>query len=432
LLGHPIFSILHSLRCLASRMDGGDLLVVQPRHQAREHLQEALRLAETFSGEDCPHMEIGKSSGFRPYPSTFLGPGAVESIYGRCQELGCDRVFVNAPLSGVQLRNLERAVKCDVIDRIGLIIGIFAQRAQTKEAKLQVELAKLEYESSRLVRVMDASGMRGAFGEGREVVSARDRGSSGSSGLGGGGPGERELALQKSRIGRRKRMLKKRIEDVRKTRALQRKGRKRNNAPTVAVVGYTNAGKTTLVSKLTNKHLRSDDMLFATLDPAVKRLDLPSGKFALLVDTVGFISDLPVQLVDAFQATLEEVQEASIILHVLDASIPDVLEQRESVIQILRELGLKDEDLSERVIEVWNKADNMPDIPDLWTPGSYQSPKNEFMGEGLMSQFGRRPGRGCSARVMVSALNGFGLDALLHEVEQKVVAVTGSRPWAPS
>eukprot|EP00887_Chlorella_sp_A99_P005965 scaffold29.g5965.t1 len=361
-----------------------DMLVVHPRVQPVHHLQEALRLAESLTGGHCPHICVGPSKQLRPAPATFFGRGTVDLVRQQAQAQGAQRIFLNAKLSGVQQRNLEAAWGAPVLDRVALILGIFAQRARTHEARLQaralVELAELDYKASRLVRTADpTTGKRRGFGLGGEVevVSARERGrsGSGSGGLGGAaGGGESELQLQQRRIGERRKVLLRRLEEVRRTRAVQRAARRRSGKPQVAVVGYTNAGKSSLVTALTGSEVGAADALFATLDPTLRRARLPSGREAVLSDTVGFISDLPVSLVAAFRATLEEVVEADVLLHVLDASSPHVLEQRAAVLRVLRELGVSQQRLREGVIEVWNKADLLrAEAEESGTEGSTQA-----------------------------------------------------------
>lgn len=272
-----------------------------------------------------------------------------------------DAVFVNTLLSGVQQRNLEVAWGKPVLDRVGLIIEIFNAHAETKEAKLQSELAALMYMKTRLVRVRGPGGRLafGASGE-AEVVSARGRASGGQGFM--SGAGETELQLQRRRIQERRLSLLAQIEDVRRTRAIQRSSRKRHGGSfgqelvTVAVVGYTNAGKSTLVSALSQADLYSDDRLFATVDPRLRSVILPSGRKTLLSDTVGFISDLPIQLVEAFHATLEEVAEADMLVHVLDSSAPDLAEHRSTVLQVLQQIGVSQDKIN-NMIEVWNKID---------------------------------------------------------------------------
>ncbi|KAL3161798.1 hypothetical protein ABBQ38_008890 [Trebouxia sp. C0009 RCD-2024] len=342
------------------------LLVVHPKQKSSALLQEALRLAESYAGAACPHIKAGPARHHSITPSTYFGPGVVQNIQDSCTAYEPSKVFVNAALTPVQQRNLEVAVGVPVLDRVGLIIDIFAQRARTREARLQVELASLEYRSSRLVRVLDtATGQRLGFGVdgATEVVSARERGRSGSTsgGLGGaGGGGQSEIQLQRQRVVARRKALQRKLSEVQRTREVQRAGRRRSGKPVLAVVGYTNAGKSSLLQALTRKDSGVEDRLFATLDPALRRVHLPSGREAILSDTVGFISDLPHQLVNAFKATLEEVCEADLLLHVLDASSPDVQQQRSAVLQVLRDLGISEARLQNSLVEVWNKTDLLP------------------------------------------------------------------------
>ncbi|CAH9110808.1 unnamed protein product [Cuscuta epithymum] len=360
-----------------------NILVVQPRLKPdsalKLKLEEALNLANSleeqrdgsyeteFSEKSIPpHIVVQNPAAKHPRADTYFGVGTVNTIKCHINALdsegGVDAVFVNAMLSGVQQRNLAREWGKPVIDRVGLIIEIFNAHAQTKEAKLQAELAALMYKKSLLVRSRGPGGRSsfGAMGE-AEVVSARGRGSGGRGFI--SGAGESELQLQRRRILERRMQLLSEIKEVRRTRALQRASRKRHGGgsnghiiATVAVVGYTNAGKSTLVSALTDSYLYSDDRLFATVDPKLSSVILPSGKKVLLSDTVGFISDLPVQLVEAFHATLEEVVEADVLMHVLDSSAPNLDEQRETVLQVLEQIGVSEEKL-ENMIEVWNKID---------------------------------------------------------------------------
>lgn len=359
--------------------------MVQPRVRPNANLQaklnEALNLANSLdeqrdgffstdlSHKDSPpHVVVQNplSSSAKGRSDTYFGPGTVENI--KChihaiesQQGELDAVFVNAILSAIQQRNLERAWDKPVLDRVGLIIEIFNAHAYTKEAKLQAELAAIMYKKSRLVRVRASDGRYtfGTRGE-AEVVSARGRGSGGRGFI--SGAGETELELQRRRISERRKRLLAEIEDVRKTRAVQRAGRRKQgvlDAPglaTVAVVGYTNAGKSTLVSALSDSDLYSDDRLFATVDPRVRGVTLPSGRKVLLSDTVGFISDLPVQLIEAFHATLEEVVEADLLVHVLDSSASNLEEQRQAVLDVLRQIGVSGKKI-EDMIEVWNKID---------------------------------------------------------------------------
>ncbi|GAA0165812.1 hypothetical protein LIER_21120 [Lithospermum erythrorhizon] len=338
------------------------MFVVQPRLRPQPtlnaKLNEALNLANSLHQQthpDVPPFLVVQNPVARAIRAdTFFGRGTVDMV--KCNLNAQDRVdavFVNAILSGVQQRNLERAWNTPVLDRVGLIIEIFNAHAQTKEAKLQAELAALIYKKSRLVRVRGIDGRNtfGSTGE-AEVVSARGRGSGGRGFI--SGAGETELQLQRRRISDRRNQLLCEIKEVRRTRAVQRAARK--GRPTVAIVGYTNAGKSTLVSALSDTSLYCDDRLFATVDPKLRGVELPSGRVVLLSDTVGFISDLPVQLVEAFKATLEEVVKADLLVHVLDSSAPDLPQQRESVLQVLEHIGVSEQKL-QNMIEVWNKID---------------------------------------------------------------------------
>jgi GTP-binding protein HflX len=242
----------------------------------------------------------------------------------------------------VQQRNLEKAWKCKVIDRTGLILEIFGARARTHEGRLQVELAALTYQQSRLVRSWThLERQRGGFGF-----------------L--GGPGESQLEMDRRLIRDRIAKLKEELDGLRRTRALHREARKRVPYPVVALVGYTNAGKSTLFNRLTRAEVMAKDLLFATLDPTMRRLALPSGRQAILSDTVGFISDLPTHLVAAFRATLEEVTEADLVLHVRDVSHPDTEAQKADVETVLTELGLADE-VAGGMVEILNKIDLLDD-----------------------------------------------------------------------
>ncbi|KAK3146217.1 hypothetical protein QOZ80_3BG0263120 [Eleusine coracana subsp. coracana] len=359
------------------------LLVVQPRLRPGglldSKLAEALNLANSleeprdgfyqaeFATKGAPpHLVVqNPASRGRSHADTYFGPGTVDNVkcYLRASESeeGLDAVFVNAIISGIQQRNLEVVWGKPVLDRVGLIIEIFNAHAETKEAKLQAELAALMYMKTRLVRVRGPGGKLtfGSSGE-AEVVSARGRGSGGRGFI--SGAGETELQLQRRRIQERRVRLLAQIEEVRRTRAIQRSNRKRHGGSfgqelvTVAVVGYTNAGKSTLVSALSETDLYRDDRLFATVDPRLRSVILPSGRKALLSDTVGFISDLPVQLVEAFHATLEEVVEADMLVHVLDSSAPNLEEHRSTVLQVLQQIGVSEEKIN-NMIEVWNKID---------------------------------------------------------------------------
>jgi len=310
--------------------------------------------------------------------ATLLGEGQVA---GQADPLAEHRVtvaIVDAALSPVQQRNLERAWGCKVIDRTGLILDIFGERAATREGTLQVELAHLDYQRSRLVRSWThLERQRGGFGF-----------------L--GGPGETQIEADRRLITDRIVRLKKELEQVRRTRGLHRSARKRVPFPVVALVGYTNAGKSTLFNALTGSGVIARDQLFATLDPTMRGLKLPSGRRVILSDTVGFISELPHELVEAFRATLEEVAEADIILHVRDAAHPETVAQRDDVFAVLEDMvadGTLDPAWPERTIEVMNKADLL----------------------GGVEQVPVRPGG-----VAVSAITGEGLDALKAMIDTRI------------
>jgi GTPase len=298
-------------------------------------LDEAIGLARAIN-LDVVGGEVVRLA--RPVPSTLIGSGSVDTIGAAIDEQKIGLVVVDGALSPVQQRNLERRWKAKVIDRTGLILEIFGARARTHEGRLQVELAALTYQRSRLVRSWThLERQRGGFGF-----------------L--GGPGESQLEIDRRLIGERIGKLKRELQDVKRTRALHREARRRVPFPVVALVGYTNAGKSTLFNRLTRASVAAEDLLFATLDPTMRRLGLPSGKTVILSDTVGFISDLPTHLVAAFRATLEEVTEADIVVHVRDAHHPDSAAQRADVLAVLTDLGLG-QLVEDGLIEVLNKID---------------------------------------------------------------------------
>ena len=313
-------------------------------------------------------------------PATYLGKGKVAEIAALVQEREAGLVVMDCPLSPVQQRNLEKAFKAKVIDRTGLILEIFGRRARTREGALQVELAHLAYQKSRLVRSWThLERQRGGFGF-----------------L--GGPGETQIETDRRLIQERIIRIERDLEGVKRTRALHRASRADVPYPIVALVGYTNAGKSTLFNRLTRAEVVAADMLFATLDPTMRQLELPHGGAAILSDTVGFISDLPTTLISAFRATLEEVRAADVILHVRDIAHADSEAQSRDVAAILVELGV--EGGGERVIEVWNKLDKLD--------GEHRA----ALLEGRAAEAG--------APLAVSALTGEGVGGLLGAIEARL------------
>jgi len=303
-------------------------------------------------------------------PAQLLGKGRAEEIGLIIEDEKPSVVVVNYKLTPVQQRNLEVLWKTKVIDRTGLILEIFGERAATKEGKIQVDLAMLEYQKSRLVRSW--------------THLERQRGGGGFM----GGPGETQIELDRRAISDRIAQLKRDLEQVRRTRDLGRKQRERVPFPIVALVGYTNAGKSTLFNKITGANVFAEDLVFATLDPTMRRLELKNGKTIILSDTVGFIADLPTTLVEAFRATLEQVQFADIILHVRDVSSPDHPWQRQDVINVLSELGV-DYAHDERIYEVLNKIDAVSpdDLQDMRRDAAFSGehifPVSAYTGEGI-------------------------------------------------
>jgi GTP-binding protein HflX len=399
--------IVHPHRHAPARENGAD-------RDPDARLAEAVRLAHAID-LDVRHAEIVNLG--RPVPATLFGRGTVERIgqivlpghierdqpakgektsakqarqerrKARHEEPTVALAVVNAPLTPVQQRNLERAWKCKVIDRTGLILEIFGARARTREGQLQVELAALTYQRSRLVRSWThLERQRGGFGF-----------------L--GGPGETQIETDRRLIGDRIVRLKRELDDVKRTRHLHRAARKRVPYPVVALVGYTNAGKSTLFNALTRADVTARDQLFATLDPTMRGLALPSGRTAILSDTVGFISDLPHELVNAFHATLEEVREADALVHVRDAAHGESEAQKQDVLTVLKEIGRANHiggEESDDIIEALNKIDLL-------------SPEDR---EALRARLARTN----AAQVAVSAVTGEGISELLALLDQRLSA----------
>jgi len=303
---------------------------------SQSRLDEAVNLtgALDFEVAGAEIVSIAK-----PRPATLFGTGTVDKIGEWIRDEEADLIMVNGQLTPIQQRNLERSWKAKVIDRTGLILEIFANRAQTREGSLQVQLALLSYQRSRLVRTW--------------THLERQRGGRGFL----AGPGERQIEIYRRLIGDKLAKLRRELEEVKRTRDLHRKARRRVPYPIVALVGYTNAGKSTLFNRLTRSDVFVEDMLFATLDPTMRGLELPSGRKVILSDTVGFVSDLPHDLVAAFRATLEEVLEADLIVHVRDVSSPETDAQKQDVLEVLKELGLQQVIDGAELVEALNKAD---------------------------------------------------------------------------
>lgn len=317
-------------------------------------------------------------------PATFIGKGKVEELGEYVREEEIDLVVMDCALSPVQQRNLEKVWHAKVIDRTGLILEIFGRRARTKEGTLQVELAHLGYQKSRLVRTW--------------THLERQRGGYGFL----GGPGETQIEADRRMIQERMIRIEHDLETVVQTRSLHRKKRKRVPYPVIALVGYTNAGKSTLFNRMTKAEVLAEDMLFATLDPTTRAIGLPHGGQAILSDTVGFISDLPTTLVAAFRATLEDVVEADILLHIRDISHGESDAQADDVEEVLGDLGITS-DGEQRIIEVWNKADLLPEHERLMLSGrkrDHRTPDNQ--------------------PILISALTGEGLDDLYAAIETRI------------
>lgn len=341
--------------------------------QAR--LEEAIGLALAIDLEPV-HSEVATVNS--PRAATLLGSGKLAELADIVKEQEAELVVVDHALSPVQQRNLEKELHAKVLDRTGLILEIFGRRARTREGRLQVDLAHLEYQRGRLVRSW--------------THLERQRGGGGFM----GGPGETQIEADRRLLQDRITRLKRELEQVRRTRDLHRSKRRKVPHPIVALVGYTNAGKSTLFNRLTGAGVMAKDMLFATLDPTLRRVKLPHGTEVIFSDTVGFISDLPTHLVAAFRATLEEVIEADLVIHLRDIADPDTAAQAEDVVEILTDLGVERDDA--RVLEVWNKI-------DLLEPDQHE---HVVQASGAAQAFA------------VSAVTGEGVDGLLTEIERRI------------
>ena len=350
-------------------------------HSPDDRLAEAIGLAEAIdlevAGADIVPVP-------QPKPGTLFGSGKVEEIKGLVGDLKAELVIVDHAISPVQQRNLERAWNAKVLDRTGLILEIFGRRAQTREGRLQVELAHLSYQKGRLVRAW--------------THLERQRGGRGFL----GGPGEAQIELDRRMLDERIIAIKRELENVVRTRDLHRKGRRKVPYPMVAIVGYTNAGKSTLFNRVAGAGVLAMDQVFATLDPTMREVRLNSGRRIILSDTVGFISDLPTQLVAAFRATLEEVIEADLILHVRDIAHAETEAQAKDVEQVLGDLGIDTISVDRNMLEVWNKVDLLSPVTreEAVAAARFQSPQP----------------------VLVSAVTGEGLDRLLDTIDARLGA----------
>jgi len=374
-------------------------IVIHPNVQGKasssrtsaSHLEECVGLALAI---DLNVVASDVLNVTRPKPATLLGGGAVERVMDQAEhdEYGIDVIIVDAALTPIQQRNLERAWERKVIDRTGLILEIFGARARTKEGRLQVELAAQTYQRSRLVRSW--------------THLERQRGGAGFM----GGPGETQIETDRRLIDQRITRLKRDLKDVTRTRSLHREARRKVPYPIVALVGYTNAGKSTLFNRLTDSDVEARDQLFATLDPTMRGLDLPSGRSVILSDTVGFVSNLPHELVNAFHATLEEVMEADLIIHVRDCAHPDTEAQRKDVLQVLDELG------------VWESDDGLLPEESGHSPMIEALNKSDQLDAVQFDVVCKQISRSDSPMFLVSAITGEGCEALLAAIDQSITA----------
>jgi GTP-binding protein HflX len=355
---------------------GADDVAPPPLHSPEDRLAEASGLAEAIDLTIVDAIVVPLA---QPRPATLFGTGKVEEVRVFIEENDVTLVVVDHPLSPVQQRNLEKGWNAKVLDRTGLILEIFGRRAQTREGRMQVELAHLSYQKSRLVRSW--------------THLERQRGGAGFL----GGPGESQLELDRRMIQDKIDALKKDLEQVVRTRELARSGRRKVPYKIVAIAGYTNAGKSTLFNRITGAAVMAKDQVFATLDPTMREVKIAPGRKIILSDTVGFISDLPTSLVAAFRATLEEVIEAALILHVRDISHSETDAQAADVEAVLRDLGVEANGAETRILEVWNKI-------DLVSPDRREQLVHEANRRGV------RP-------VLVSAITGEGIDELFKTID---------------
>ncbi|MBL4645485.1 MAG: GTPase HflX, partial [Rhizobiales bacterium] len=353
---------------------------LQTLRSDQSRIDEAIGLANALSDLDVVFVDHFPLRKIRP--ATLIGQGKLEEIKRSTKENKVELLIIDQAISPIQQRNLEKELQLKVLDRTGLILEIFGERAQTKEGSLQVELAHLNYQKSRLVRSW--------------THLERQRGGVGFL----GGPGETQIESDRRMLQQKIKRLELALEDVKRTRNLHRQNRKRKPHPIIALVGYTNAGKSTLFNKITGANVMSEDVLFATLDPTLRTVALPHGETIILSDTVGFVSQLPHGLVAAFRATLEEVIEADLILHVRDIASPDSEAQSEDVKSILRSINV-DPDDTDRVIEIWNKIDMLP----------ADSKRLKSTSDDLSVNIEHFP---------VSAIKGTGISALIENIETRL------------
>lgn len=374
----PVLARAHRI-IRANQGDGTPTPDAAPLHSPADRLAEARGLAEAIDLDVRDAMIVPVP---QPRPATLFGQGKVADVKSAIEEHGVGLVIVDHALSPVQQRNLEKEWGAKVLDRTGLILEIFGKRAQTKEGVLQVELAHLSYQKSRLVRSW--------------THLERQRGGRGFL----GGPGEAQIELDRRMIQDRIDGIKLDLEKVSRTRALHRAGRERASTPVIAIVGYTNAGKSTLFNQLTGAGVLAQDQVFATLDPTMRVVRLKSGRRVIFSDTVGFISDLPTALIAAFRATLEDVIEADVILHVRDIAHAESQAQRADVEGVLTDLGIEMVRTDSHILEVWNKI-------DLLNP---EQREDQMAAAGFAE---RHP-------VAISATSGEGLDALLAAIDARL------------